>query len=194
MSWYRKGHTYSARGLYNLQGSTTIQGSVVGSSSSGPAGRLYTGRPGRAVADHPWGAFPEDLYSETLSGSLLSVTEMRSASGRNGRTVFGVPVAALSLGTTEPAGAGRRTCPGAVPFSKTPTVVVTLRGVSCPAAKAVLPAYDRGTPPAPWACALAHAPFTRIGKRIVGLSCGAGGGGGSLRKRPHAFLGTVRAQ
>ena len=95
---------YVARGLYNLQGSATIQGLVVGSSSAGPTGRLYTGRPGGAVAERPWGAFPEDLYVEATTGSLLSVTEMPleiralPPSARNGRAVFGVPVAALGLG------------------------------------------------------------------------------------------------
>jgi hypothetical protein len=93
-------NAYVAKGLFNLQGSTTVQGSVIGSSSSGPRGRLYTGRPGSEVADRPWGAFPEDLYSETSTGSLLSVTE----GTRYGRTVFGVPVAALRLSLDPPIG------------------------------------------------------------------------------------------
>jgi hypothetical protein len=99
--------------------------------------------------------------------------------------------AVLALAATAGAGPARTTCPGKVTFSRTPTVVVVLRGVSCAQAKRVVRAYDRGTPPRPWACALAHAPFDRIGGRIVGFSCARGGTRGDLRRWPHAFVGTI---
>ena len=82
-----------------------------------------------------------------------------------GAALVVVPAAALAEGS-------RTTCPGAVRFSSTPTIVVVLRGVSCAEAKRVVGAYGRGTLPRPWLCALAHAPFDRIDGRIVGLSCG----------------------
>jgi hypothetical protein len=99
--------------------------------------------------------------------------------------------AVLALAATAGAGPARTTCPGKVTFSRTPTVVVVLRGVSCAQAKRVVRAYDRGTPPRPWACALAHAPFDRIGGRIVGFSCARGGTRGDLRRWPHAFVCTI---
>jgi hypothetical protein len=87
----------------------------------------------------------------------------------------------------------RRTCPGTVTFSRTPTKIVILRAVSCRTARRVVRAYDRGVPPGPWRCALAHAPFDRINGRIVGFSCARGGRRGNLRRWPHAFVGTIRA-
>jgi hypothetical protein len=95
------------------------------------------------------------------------------------------------LAATADAGTARRTCPGAVDFSRTETVVVVLRGVSCSEAKRVALAYGRFRSTAPWFCALAHAPFDRIDGRIVGFSCGRGGSRGDLRRWPHAFVGTV---
>ena len=86
----------------------------------------------------------------------------------------------------------RRTCPGTVTFSGTPTKIVILRGVSCRTARRVVRAYDRGSPPRPWQCFLAHAPFDRVGGRIVGFSCAWGGRRGDVRRWPHAFLGTIR--
>jgi hypothetical protein len=105
-------------------------------------------------------------------------------------TLLAVVVVGLSL-TAAPAEA-RRTCPGTVRFSGTPTKIVILRAVSCTTARRVVRRYDRGTPPRPWACALAHAPFDRIDGRIVGFSCGRGGHRGNIRRWPHAFVGTVR--
>jgi hypothetical protein len=99
--------------------------------------------------------------------------------------------AVVALPAAGLAESSRTTCKGAVRFSGTPTVVVVLRGVSCAEAKRVLAGYNRGRPPRPWLCALAHAPFDRIGGRIVGLSCGWGAGPGNLRARRHAFVGTV---
>jgi hypothetical protein len=104
-------------------------------------------------------------------------------------------LAAVMLGLlVAPATAGtlRATCPGSVAIAGTPTKVVVLRGVTCLDARRVLRAYDRGTLARPWSCAMAHAPFDHVGGRIVGLSCGSGKAK-DLRKRGHAFLGTVAA-
>jgi hypothetical protein len=105
-------------------------------------------------------------------------------------TLLAGAVVGLSL-TAAPAEA-RRTCAGTVTFSGTPTKIVILRDVSCRTARRVVRAYDRGAPPRPWACALAHAPFDRIDGRIVGFSCGRGGRRGNIRRWPHAFVGTIR--
>jgi hypothetical protein len=99
-------------------------------------------------------------------------------------------VVGLSLIAT-PAEA-RRTCPGTVKFSGTTNKIVILRGVSCRKARRVVRAYDRGVPPRPWQCFLAHAPFDRINGRIVGFSCAWGGRRGDVRRWPHAFVGTSR--
>jgi hypothetical protein len=103
-----------------------------------------------------------------------------------------VTALAVALAATADAGTARKTCPGAITFSRTPTVVVVLRGVSCAEAKRVARAYGRFRSTAPWFCGLAHAPFDRIDGRVVGFSCGRGGSRGDLRKWPHAFVGTVR--
>ncbi|MEA2304297.1 MAG: hypothetical protein QOH43_1577 [Solirubrobacteraceae bacterium] len=90
------------------------------------------------------------------------------------------------------AGAVRRPCPGSVQFAGTPTKIVLLRGVTCLEAGRVLRAYDRRALPRGWSCAMTHAPFDFVGGRIVGLVCGSGKVK-DLRKRGHAFLGTVAA-
>jgi hypothetical protein len=100
--------------------------------------------------------------------------------------------ALVASATAADAGSARKTCPGAISFSGTSTVVVVLRGVSCAEAKRVARAYGRFRSTAPWFCALAHAPFDRIDGRAVGFSCGRGGSRGDLRKWPHAFVGTIR--
>jgi hypothetical protein len=94
-----------------------------------------------------------------------------------------------------PAGAGtlRRTCPKTVAVDGTPTRIVILRSTTCAQARGVLRLSDRGTRPGTWRCALTHAPFDHIDSRIVGVACGRGGPAGNLRKRPHAFLGTISA-
>jgi hypothetical protein len=107
-----------------------------------------------------------------------------------GATLLAGVVIGLSL--MAPPAEARRTCPGTVKFSGTTNKIVILRGVSCRTARRVVRAYDRGTPPRPWACALAHAPFDRIDGRIVGFSCGRGGRRGNIRRWPHAFVGTSR--
>jgi hypothetical protein len=99
--------------------------------------------------------------------------------------------ALLALAAAADAGAARKTCTGAVAFSGTRIVVVTLRGVTCAQAKRVVRAFDRGRPPRPWSCGLAKAPFDRIDGRVVGFSCGRGGTRGDLRRWPHAFVGTI---
>ena len=99
--------------------------------------------------------------------------------------------ALLAASTAANAESGRTTCRGAVQFSRTPTIVVVLRGVTCAEAKRVVRAYDRGASAGNWRCALAHAPFDRVDGRVVGFSCGRGGSRGNLRKWPHAFLGTI---
>jgi len=109
---------------------------------------------------------------------------MRRTSGFLVMAAVGV-AAALPAG---PASAKARNCPGTVTFSGTKTTIRTVKGVGCAEAKRVARAYDRGSPPSGWQCGLAHAPFTRVGSKIVGFSCGKGGSG-DLRKRPHAFLG-----
>jgi hypothetical protein len=98
----------------------------------------------------------------------------------------------VALAATADAGTARKTCAGAIDFSGTRTVIVVLRGASCAEAKRVARAYGRFRSTAPWFCGLAHAPFDRIGGRIVGFSCGRGGTRGDLRKWPHAFVGTTR--
>ena len=90
------------------------------------------------------------------------------------------------------AGAVRKPCPGSVQFDGTPTKIVLLRGVTCLEARRVLRGYERRALPRGWSCAMAHAPFDFVGGRIVGLSCGSGKVK-DLRKRGHAFLGTVAA-
>jgi hypothetical protein len=78
-------------------------------------------------------------------------------------------------------------------FAGTQIKIVILRGVSCRTARRVARVYDRRrTPPRPWRCALAHAPFDRIDARDVGFSCGRGGRRGDIRRWPHAFVGTFR--
>ena len=99
--------------------------------------------------------------------------------------------AALLAVAAAGAGTARKTCAGAVTFSGTRTVIVTLRGVSCAEAKRVVRRFDRGSPPRPWFCGLAKAPFDRIDGRVVGFSCGRGGTRGDLRRWPHAFVGTI---
>ncbi len=113
--------------------------------------------------------------------------------GRLAEQAFALAVAALALALAPSAApaAERKTCKGSISFSGTKTRIVVLRGVSCRKAKRVARAYDKGSPPGSWRCALARAPFDRIDGRIVGFSCGRGGSG-ELRKRPHAFAGTVR--
>jgi hypothetical protein len=87
----------------------------------------------------------------------------------------------------------RRTCPGTMRFAGNEIKIVILRGVSCSTARRVVRIYDRRrTPPRPWRCALAHAPFDRINGRAVGFSCGRGGRRGNIRRWPHAFVGTFR--
>jgi hypothetical protein len=86
----------------------------------------------------------------------------------------------------------RRTCPGTVTFARKQIKIVILRGVSCRTARRVARAYDRGTPPRPWVCLLAHAPFDKINGRDVGFSCARGGRRGDIRRWPHAFVGTFR--
>jgi hypothetical protein len=100
-------------------------------------------------------------------------------------------LAALVLALALPAGSDRTTCAGSVSFARTKTIVVVLRGTTCAEAKRVVRAYDRGSPPRPWFCGLAHAPFTHVNGHVVGFSCAHGGTRGNLRKWPHAFLGLV---
>ena len=99
----------------------------------------------------------------------------------------------MLLAVPASAGTGRRTCPKSVSVDATPTRIVILRGTTCEQATRVLRLYDRGTRPGTWRCMLTHAPFDHIDGRIVGLACGRGGPAGDLRKRPHAFLGTIAA-
>jgi hypothetical protein len=86
----------------------------------------------------------------------------------------------------------RRTCPGTVTFARKQIKIVILRGVSCRTARRVTRAFDRGRPPRPWVCLLAHAPFDKINGRDVGFSCARGGRRGDIRRWPHAFVGTFR--
>jgi hypothetical protein len=97
----------------------------------------------------------------------------------------------VGLAVARPAPAAFRDC-GVVRFSGTRTHIVVLRGTTCATAKRVAGAYDRTfSPPAPWKCALAHAPFRRINGRDVGFSCGYGRGSSNLASRSHAFVGTL---
>jgi hypothetical protein len=97
----------------------------------------------------------------------------------------------VSLAVARPAPAAFRDC-GVVRFSGTRTHIVVLRGTTCTTAKRVARAYDRAfVAPAPWRCALAHAPFRRINGHEVGFSCGYGRGSSNLASRTHAFVGTL---
>jgi hypothetical protein len=106
----------------------------------------------------------------------------------------GVALALMAVGglaLARPAPAAFRDC-GVVRFSGTRTHIVVLRGTTCTTAKRVARTYDRAfSPPAPWKCALAHAPFRRINGREVGFSCGYGRGSSNLASRTHAFVGTL---
>jgi hypothetical protein len=100
-------------------------------------------------------------------------------------------MAVAGLALARPAPAAFRDC-GVVRFSGTRTHIVVLRGTTCTTAKRVARTYDRAfSPPAPWKCALAHAPFRRINGREVGFSCGYGRGSSNLASRTHAFVGTL---
>jgi hypothetical protein len=108
------------------------------------------------------------------------------------KTLLGLLVSsAILLASTSTAGAAKTTCADTVPFSGTKIVIVVLRGTSCSTARRVVKAYDKGIPPSPWHCGLAHAPFDKVHGRVVGFSCGYGSGPGNLRLRSHAFLGTI---
>jgi len=110
------------------------------------------------------------------------------------KRVFAILLAGMLVGlafTAAPSEA-RRTCPGTVTFAKKQIKIVILRGVSCRTARRVTRAYNRGRPPRPWVCLLAHAPFDRINGRDVGFSCAHGGRRGNIRRWPHAFVGTLR--
>jgi hypothetical protein len=97
----------------------------------------------------------------------------------------------VGLAVARPAPAGFRDC-GVVRFSGARTHIVVLRGTTCATAKRVARIYDRAfAPPAPWKCALAHAPFRRINGRNVGFSRGYGRGSSNLTSRTHAFVGTL---
>jgi hypothetical protein len=99
--------------------------------------------------------------------------------------------AVISLAAAGPAAAARHSC-GSVTLFGTPVRVVALRGVRCTTAKRITRGiHDGSAQRAGWSCALAHAPFDRIGGRDVAFSCGRGGRSGDLRRWPHAFVGTV---
>ena len=85
---------------------------------------------------------------------------------------------------------------GEIGFSGTPTTIVVLRGASCSEAIRAATAYAASSPPDPWQCGLAHAPFDSYPlpdnpKAIVGFSCGYGESAGDLRSAPHAFIGVA---
>src|SRR5438034_1664066 len=66
---------------------------------------------------------------------------------------------------------------GQVDFSGTPTTIVVLRGTACNEAVRVATAYAASTPPHPWQCGLAHAPYDSYPlpddrSAIIGFSCG----------------------
>jgi hypothetical protein len=100
-------------------------------------------------------------------------------------------VVLAGLAVARPAPAAFRDC-GVIRFSGTRTHIVVLRGTTCATAKRAAQTYGRSfSPPAPWKCALAHAPFRRINGRNVGFSCGYGRGSSNLASRSHAFVGTL---
>jgi hypothetical protein len=102
-----------------------------------------------------------------------------------------VASAVLSLAAAGPASAARHSC-GSVKLFGSSVRVVVLHGVTCTTAKRVTRGiHDGAAQRAGWSCALAHAPFDRIGGRDVAFSCGKGGRRGNLRDWPHAFVGTV---
>lgn len=69
-------------GFDQLQGVVTNKGRIFVSSTEGPRGFLYHGRPKKKAQRDPWGAGPEGLYP--VGTQLWSLTEARDA-----RTVFG---------------------------------------------------------------------------------------------------------
>jgi hypothetical protein len=69
-------------GFDQLQGVITNKGRIFVSSTEGPRGFLYHGRPKRKAQRDRWGAGPEGLYA--TSTQLWSLTEAKGA-----RTVFG---------------------------------------------------------------------------------------------------------
>jgi hypothetical protein len=69
-------------GFDQLQGVITNKGRIFVSSTEGPRGFLYHGRPKRKAQRDRWGAGPEALYA--TSTQLWSLTEAKGA-----RTVFG---------------------------------------------------------------------------------------------------------
>jgi len=69
-------------GFDQLQGVLTNKGRIFVSSTEGPRGFLYHGRPRRKAQRDRWGAGPEGLYATNTQ--LWSLSEHREA-----RTVFG---------------------------------------------------------------------------------------------------------
>ena len=74
-----------------LQGGMTLKGSVLGSSSRGSGG-LWVGRPNKATHRYPWSTSPEDLYYQSFTNEVISLTERRGE-----RVVFGVKTRWLGL-------------------------------------------------------------------------------------------------
>jgi hypothetical protein len=67
-----------------VQGGMTLRGSVLGSSSRGDGG-LWVGRPNRKTKRYPWSTSPEDLYYQSFTNEVISLTEKQGQ-----RVVFGV--------------------------------------------------------------------------------------------------------
>jgi hypothetical protein len=135
------------------------------------------------------------VRSSRAAGALRPAC--RAAAGADSVTLMrptllaGLAVVLLLAAPASAETAGR-TCPGSVRVDALATRIVILRGTTCRQARRVLRLYDRGTRPGTWRCALTHAPFDHIDSRIVGLACGRGGSAGDVRKRPQAFVGTIR--
>jgi hypothetical protein len=74
-----------------VQGGMTLNGSVLGSSSRGYGG-LWVGKPNKRTHRYPWSTSPEDLYYQSFSNEVISLTERRGE-----RVVFGVRASRLGL-------------------------------------------------------------------------------------------------
>jgi hypothetical protein len=74
-----------------VQGGMTLKGSVLGSSSRGYGG-LWVGKPNKATHRYPWSTSPEDLYYQSYTNEVISITEKQGE-----RTVFGVKASRYGL-------------------------------------------------------------------------------------------------
>jgi hypothetical protein len=99
-------------------------------------------------------------------------------------------LAAPALGDGAAVQAARLKNCGAIDFSGTRTTILVIRHTRCKTARRVARAYDRGSPPRRWRCALSHGDARYRGQRY-GFSCGRGGGKGDLKAWRHAFIGAL---